>query len=222
MSGAGILGAIKLSAGIFPPVSLVIGHPPVALLRPVATAPDRIDLADVSRLSDWRNTHRRSFLTEFEATPARTTRWLVTRVRTNNGKVLFMVDDITGRTVGYMGLDCIDWITRYGEADAIVRGEDTPKGFMRTALLGLLSWARDALGLTELGVRVLSDNPAVRFYEGLGFATVRTVPLRMDPAQDGCSWVEDPSQSSSTRQLLHMRLQQGGIPGGQPGYQSSE
>lgn len=118
-----------------------------------------------------------------------------------------MVHDMGGRAVGYMGLDYIDWSRRYGEADAVVRGEDAPKGFMRNALLGLLSWARDSLDLTEIGVRVLSDNPAVGFYEGIGFRVVRTVPLRVDGTQDGRSWVEDPSLNEWVRQLIHMRLQ---------------
>src|SRR5580704_10928644 len=113
MRGLALLTAIKESAGLTPCLSIVVGQPPIALLRPVATEPDRMDRDDVQRLTDWRNRHVRSFLTEFVATPARTSRWLTTSVRGNSSKVLFMVDEISGRTVGYMGLDCIEWGTGY-------------------------------------------------------------------------------------------------------------
>ena len=206
MPPSDIVAALKKSAGFRPSLSLVVHHPAFAILRPVATEPDRIDMADVERLTIWRNKHQRSFLTEFEATSMRTREWLVSQVRTNSSKILFMVDDTQGRTIGYMGLDCINWSAGYGEADAIVRGTDAPRGFMRSALIGLLSWARQCLCLNEIGVRVLSDNPAVRFYEGIGFRTQHSVPLRMKPMENGRCWFEDPSYGQAQRHLLHMRL----------------
>jgi RimJ/RimL family protein N-acetyltransferase len=164
----------------------------------------------VEALTRWRNRFVRSFLTEFEATEARTLDWLLGPVADDQGKVLFMADALDGRTFGYLGLDAIDWERRTGEADAIVRGEEAPPGAMAAALIGLLRWAQDALGLQELSVRVLSDNRALRFYEGIGFVERRRVPLRREERSMGeVAWVEDPGSPGAARSLVHLRWDPG-------------
>ena len=196
---AAMIRALKATAGagLVLPVAA-----PAAWLRPVATDPARLDPADVGRLTAWRNRHVRSFLTEFEATPQRTADWLTRVVGPRDSKILFMVDEPDGRTVGYMGLDYIDWERRYGEADAIVRGEDAPRGLMRAALLTLLRWGRRSLGLERLDVRVLADNPAVEFYRKVGFVEHERIPLRRTEGPGGVAWVEDRAARDAERQLV--------------------
>lgn len=158
-------------------------------------------------LTEWRNRFVQAFLTEFEATESRTARWLAEVVGPREGKILFMVDDLNGRTFGYMGLDYIDWEQAYGEADAIVRGAEAAPGTMKRALQTLLSWARGQLGLRELGVRVRSDNTALEFYRKVGFHEMRRVPLRRLEEPQMIRWVEDASLESSKVHLVHMRWQ---------------
>src|SRR6188472_3858133 len=100
MKAAAGSGAVELC--------LPVGRPVACLLRPVATRPDRLSRADVACLTAWRNRFVGSFLTEFAATEARTARWLVETVGPSGGKILFMLDDPSGSTFGYMGLDFID------------------------------------------------------------------------------------------------------------------
>src|SRR5205807_8901887 len=93
-AGRELLLALKNTAGAAgPQLTLAVGRPPVALLRPVATRPQYLNPGDVKVLTFWRNKFVRSFLTEFEATEARTAQWLTQVVGPNSGKLLFMVDN---------------------------------------------------------------------------------------------------------------------------------
>lgn len=179
-------------------VLIPIGDPCEAVLRPVATA------NDVRVLTEWRNRFVSSFLTEFESTEARTEQWLREVVGPDTTRFLFMLDDVSGRTIGYLGLAFIDWQERTGEADAIVRGVDELPGIMTKALLALLRWAHRDLGLTKaLNVRVRSDNPAVDFYLKLGTET-RRVPLREIKEPGMTRWVEDESLARSSTELVYI------------------
>jgi len=182
--------------------SIPVGDPCEAVLRPAGTA------NDVRLLTEWRNRFVSSFLTEFEATEERTETWLREVVGPDRTRFLFMLDDVHGRTIGYLGLAFIDWQERTGEADAIVRGVETQPGIMTKALLALLRWAHRELGLTNaLHVRVRSDNPAVNFYLKLG-AETRRVPLREIKEPGMTRWVEDESFAGSSTELVYITFHQ--------------
>lgn len=183
---------------------IAVGRPVHTLLRPVATLKGRVRDNDLRVLSDWRNRYVTSFLHEFAATPERTADWLARIVGPDDTKILFMLDDLAGRTFGYMGLAFIDWARGEVEADAIVRGEDAPRGVMSEALRTLLGWARTQLGLPKVGVRVRSDNPALAFYEKLGFVEVQRFVLARSDADDGVKWVEKGAAGPRELALVHM------------------
>ncbi len=206
--GRNILAVLKATAGVpGPGIVIPINYPPEAFLRPVATKKELLNANDVRALTDWRNRFVQAFLTEFQATESQTGRWLVQKVGPKEGKILFMVDDLNAHTFGYMGLDYIDWNHAYGEADAVVRGEDAAPGIMKRTLQTLLAWARGHLGLRELGVRVRSDNTALEFYRKVGFQEVRRVPLRLIQEGTMIRWVEDESLENPRLHLVHMRWQ---------------
>lgn len=192
--GRELLRAYKSGADRLP-----VGDPPMAWLRPVG-----IDASDAARLTEWRNRYVTAFLTEFEATEEQTTRWLAETVQQDDTRILFMLDFMESGTVGYLGLAFIDWATGRGEADAIVRGGDAPKGLMTAALCTLLVWAQEQLGLVELGVRVRSDNPALAFYEKVGFRETRRVPLQRTETAGMVVWVEDAEATKGKLSLVHM------------------
>jgi hypothetical protein len=204
--GPDLLAALKDSARTHgPSLGIAVGRPPVATLRPVGTRPHSVRASDVEALTAWRNRFVTAFLTEFVATEERTRRWLMDVVGPSPTKILFMLDDMNGNTFGYMGLDYIDWERQYGEADAIVRGGDAPRGTMRIALTDLMTWAEHTLGLQSLGVRVRSDNPALAFYRSIGFADVRTEPL-VRTEEAGMIRYSPSSEAQNTPVgLVHMR-----------------
>jgi RimJ/RimL family protein N-acetyltransferase len=164
---------------------------------------------DVIALTEWRNRYVASFLTEFTATEARTAEWLINDLGPDGTRILFMIDrTVDGVTIGYMGLAFIDWENHYGEADAVVRGLPTERGVMRQALLTLLTWAQEQLGLSSIGVRVRSDNSALSFYKSLGFHSICCIPLRrLEDSENGMiTWVEEPDAPLADHSLVHMQL----------------
>jgi len=205
--GRALLRALKRAAGGADPAPcLPVGNPVLALLRPVGVRRERIHPADVTALTEWRNRFPQSFLTEFEATEARTRAWLTGTVAEDDGKILFMADTLDRRAFGYLGLDAIDWDRGTGEADAVVRGGEAPAGAMALGLTALLRWARGTLGLQDLTVRMLADNPALAFYVRTGFVEEHRVPLRREERGPGeVAWVEDASLTTPQRSLVHLR-----------------
>ena len=208
-----MITAIKLAAGsVGPQLSLRIPEFENHFLRPVTTCAAQIDRQDVECLTRWRNLHPRAFLTEFTATPERTTRWLVECVGIDETRVLFMLEDHQGTRMGYMGLAFIDWGGSYVEADAVVSGGQTPRGLMRAALCTMIDWARGALGLARIGVRVLSDNPALGFYQRMGFVEEARVPLVCEARSGMVMWRMAPELPHAERCLVFHRLTQRATP----------
>lgn len=200
-----LLQALKHgSAHPAPPICIPVGRPVEALLRPVITAPGRINPVDVRYLTEWRNQFVESFLTEFEATEQRTSRWLSDIVHHDEGKILFMVDDVFGNPFGYMGLAFVNWSEKYGEADSVVRGKQARSGLMMLALQSLLDWAKGYLNLSSFGVRVRSDNTALEFYRKVGFIEFLRVPLCRKEEDGMIRYVEDQAHKSATVSLVHM------------------
>jgi RimJ/RimL family protein N-acetyltransferase len=210
-TGREVLRAAKGAASYPPPaLCLPVGAPAVGWLRPVVTREGAVSAADVRALTAWRNRFREAWLTEFEATEPRTERWLVDTVGPDDSRILFMVDDLSGSTVGHMALAGIDWRDGTAEADAVVRGADAPRGFLTRALHAMWAWGRGSLGLSVLRVRVRSDNAAIAFYEKAGFRELRRVALRREDLVDEVRWVEDPSVADSGVSLVHMELEAAG------------
>jgi RimJ/RimL family protein N-acetyltransferase len=196
--------ALKKSAGTDVELVLPLGQPVEALLRPIATDAGRINRQDVRLLSEWRNRFVKSFLTEFNAHDERTTSWLTQSVAADNGKLMFMIDTLEGVPIGHVGLGFIDWDTGYVEADAIVRGGDARKGLMKEALQLLLRWAK-GLGLDDAWVRVRSDNPAVLFYQHVGFIEKKRIPLAKKNTGDTLVWYEDENAGKDAPALVYMK-----------------
>lgn len=191
-------------------LTLVSGQPAEAFLRPVATQGGRLDSADVRLLSGWRNRFVKAFLTEFEATEERTERWLTDIIGPDDTRILFMVDDAqSGQTVGCMGLAFIHWPQGIGEVDSIMRGGPAPPGMMMRAVITMLGWARQQLGLQIFGARLRSDNPRVlAFFRKLGFVEVGRVPLRPCKTPDMVRWIEDRSLPVNAPTLVHVVLKE--------------
>jgi RimJ/RimL family protein N-acetyltransferase len=204
-NGKEFLCQVKSSAGSSrDSIRIPVGRPPRAYLRPVATSPGFIDARDVERLTKWRNGVTEKLLTRFDATPEKTSRWLIDSVGPDDGKILFFVEDEGGRAIGQMGLDFIDWERGRGEVDAVIRGEDAAPGLMTQALKLMLAWARDELGLSDFNVSVLADNTAREFYQKAGFREKTRIPLRVVVEKNGTRLVKDETLDEGECELIIM------------------
>lgn len=172
-------------------------------LRPIPTRPLFLDQIDIACLTDWRNLYPTAFLTEFRATALRTQNWLVNTVHNDPGRIMFMIENESMERFGYMGLAFIDWSCCYGEVDAVVRGRPTEKGLMTASLKALIKWSRNQLEIKKIGVRVLSDNPAILFYKKAGFIENKRVPLKKETSDGLVNWVEKEDYLEADRHLVH-------------------
>jgi RimJ/RimL family protein N-acetyltransferase len=156
-------------------------------LRPLQAAGQQISEEDIERLTEWRNRNSQYFLTDFTTTHERTRNWAISMAGPDLSRILFLLDTVDGVTFGHVGLCNIDEGKSYCELDNIVRGNGGPKGAMAAAVEALSRWTTETMRLQHLWVRVIADNPAVSFYERLGFQFVKDVPLVRHP--DGPSSV---------------------------------
>jgi RimJ/RimL family protein N-acetyltransferase len=199
LRGRPLLDHIKATRG--DPYRIPVPNFPGVSLRAISTA--HPEAADVEQLSVWRNENVRSFLTEFEATPARTLRWLTSSVAQDSSRILFMIDEEGESPLGYIGLAFIDWKQFSAEADSVVRGRAGRSGVMSSALKALLGWARQNLGLSAFGVRVLADNPANSFYSRFGFRERARIGLRRESSSGLVAWREiGPVDADNGRSLI--------------------
>lgn len=171
-----------------------------------------VDLAVARLLTAARNENVNSFLTFFEATPERTTKWLLDSVSADGSRILFVLKNTkTRKFYGYMGLAYGDKVGRRIEGDAIVRySKLIERGLMKAAFLRLIDWTKNALGFDLICLRVLSDNPAIDFYKKCGFQVVSEVSLYEvnDSAGRIVELTELPRQSGmrvSFRKLTHLK-----------------
>jgi perosamine synthetase len=137
------------------------------------------DEALIADLTRWRNADVRAYPSQFVATPASTKAWLRDRVLAAADRMLFLVVNRFGRTIGHMGFASALGEDGSLEMDNIVRGvKSGDPGIMTRAMETLIDWAEEKLGPREIYLRVFQDNShAIAFYERLGFVHDRLLPL---------------------------------------------
>lgn len=180
----------------------------VSVLRPVDRAAAD-DPALVSALTEWRLRHRENFLSVFTPTARRTRRWLAQSVLDAPDRVLFLITDERGDSLGHIGLSRIDGPS--AEVDNVLRGVDTGSSrLMHFSHVALARWACEALGVEELFLRVFADNArAVASYARVGFRPVRVEPLiavQVEPGETRYEPCPEGTTPNSERRLLTMVL----------------
>ncbi|MBK1621328.1 hypothetical protein CKO42_23515 [Lamprobacter modestohalophilus] len=205
------VGLFDLSSFILPVPGTGYG------LYPIDCRAENIDPEILVMLTEARNSNRDSFLTFFTATPERTKKWLSEQVAADSTRILFAIKEIQSNELyGYMGLAYGNSDGSRIEGDAIVRHVNkTEPGLMRLAFLRLVDWAKVSLGIEQIWLRVLSDNPAVGFYQRCGFIPVSEVPLHEVKGSSGEieALTESPdadNSSVSSRTLTYMRYSPSG------------
>jgi len=200
------VGFIDLSALVIPIRGSNYG------LFPINCTTNNMRNEVIDALTDGRNKNSNSFLSAFFATKERTRNWLVKDVALDNSRIIFIIKELScNKIYGYAGLAFGDKFQKNIEVDAIVRIDNKRiPGVMRSAVLELVRWTLNDLNFNEVWVRVLSDNPAISFYENCGFINQRLSVLyeSNDESDNFISLTLDPKGQESlisTKKLVHMR-----------------
>ncbi|MFM8442670.1 MAG: GNAT family N-acetyltransferase, partial [Methylococcus sp.] len=135
------------------------------------------DLGIVADLTAWRKKFMRFFLTQFEATEARTRAWLNDIVIPSIDRLLFTICLPDGQRVGNFAM--CNMTDDSGELDNLIRGRKggEPR-LIYYCELALLSWMFLFLGYRSANLHVFSNNhPTIRLHTSVGFEVVKHIPL---------------------------------------------
>ncbi len=161
---------------------------------------------DAELVAGWRDAHRRWFLSEFSMDISRTRRW-IEDVNGSPNRILLMIapSDTPDLAIGHLGLAQIDLVQGAVEVDNVLRGSEDHPGLMSASVRSLLDWVRETLGVPRVFLRVFADNPAVSFYDRIGFRVVGQENLRFVADGAGGKW-EPGGDGPERRTLLTMAL----------------
>jgi perosamine synthetase len=155
----------------------------------------------IGMLARWRERSAFAFPTQFAVTRAGTATWLRRGVLDVPDRILFLVQDRFGHTVGHLGFAGAANAERAFEVDNVVRGEPgVQPGLMGAALDALLAWAQDCFRPARIHLRVFADNDhAVAFYRRHGFHETGRTPLRREEEGDAVRYVPAPAGAPADR-----------------------
>ncbi|MEJ0075768.1 MAG: GNAT family N-acetyltransferase [Alphaproteobacteria bacterium] len=178
----------------------------VGTLRPI-TYELASDANVVDALYRWRQAHMQAFLTRFTPSPTSTRKYLVSHSLPDSQRVLFLIDDLTGKHVGHVGLCNIT--AGSVEVDNVIRGEavGTPD-FIVDAQKALLRWTFSELDVPLAYLNVLGGNlPAIRCYTKIGFVTTTTTPLTREEIHGGHRLVPSSEAATGPSEGLLVRME---------------
>ena len=169
-----VLHAIKHNTDceIDPVVPIRLKRQVVAHLRAVTALsirnPDEIRL-----FAKWRKQSQAFFPTQFRVTRAGTAKWAREQLLEKKDRVLFMIEDVSGRPLGHVGLNRFDFTHKSCEIDNIIRGEAGIPGLMTEAIAALCAWGGKELGVKTYYLQCLATNKkAIALYKRCGFKKV--------------------------------------------------
>jgi hypothetical protein len=165
------------------------------------------DIEKIELIRAWRRKTMRMFFTQFESTFDRTLGYLKNLSIAQEGRIFFLIYDISDRLVGHIGIADVDGNS--GELDNLMRGVDggDPR-LVYYSEIALLDWCFKSLGINQSDVRILSYNWLVlSLHEEVGYSFVSNSPLKKYEKNsvifhDIVSKIESNVQYGCTKMLL--------------------
>lgn len=160
----------------------------------------------IKKLKNWRNENQIAFPKVFKATENGTLIWLEKAVLKREDRLLFLINDIHGKTVGHIGVSSFNYEEKTCEIDNIVRGDISSQSkVMEHAVNGLLSWIFKMINPNCIKLRVFNDNTkAIALYYKLGFKLGRLHPLEKKIRGSETEWID--SKNKIDRFFISMEL----------------
>lgn len=159
----------------------------IGSMRPIT----RMQLQDnhiIEKMTDWRNQYKTFFLSQFNATPARTKQWLEKVVLSNPSQLLFLIyyGEILMGQYGFKELD--------GDSaflDNLLRGERGGHPLlMKYAVSALVEWLFDVMQVNMVyGYTFANNAMALKLNRDVGFSCTEKFPLQKQVEGDEIKWV---------------------------------
>ena len=146
----------------------------------------------IQQLKSWRSENQNAFLRVFNVTIAGTLSWLKKGVLEREDRLLFLVNDIYGETIGHVGISSFNFEKKTCEIDNIVRGKVSSQSkVMESAVKGLLTWIFEKIEPECIELRVFNFNTkALALYYRLGFQLDALYPLEKTAKGDEIEWID--------------------------------
>ena len=180
----------------------------IAFLRPITsdyiiTTPNCVEL-----MSKWRIENPTISNGIFTVTHERTKKWLDSLVINNDKRIIFLVEDFSGRYIGHIGFAAFDYEKKTAEIDSVLRGvKGVLPGLMEHCMKAMIRWGYDVLKLEKIELSVFSDNThAVEFYRRCGFADDVLTPMRKVEMPDEVKWEPDPDTTRKDAEKYYLKL----------------
>ncbi len=134
----------------------------------------------IESLTKWRQKFMHFFMTQFEATPERTKKWLKEVVLIDDSRLLFLIYDENNKLIGNLGICNIQ--EQSIELDNVVRGEKVQyKKFMFSCITALIIWILNILVVNTIYLKVFTtNNRAINLYSSLRFNAKQIFALQKD------------------------------------------
>ena len=130
----------------------------------------------IEAMTRWRRHSARFFLTQFDATPERTTQWLENTVFNDPSRLLFTIHSAS-KLIGQYGFKNLS--SKSAEVDNLLRGESggNPQ-LIYFAEIALVGWLFSTFEITNLYGYVLAENwQALQLHARVGFENTDLIPL---------------------------------------------
>lgn len=146
----------------------------------------------ISQLTQWRKENSFAYPSQLPVTIDSTKLWLDEKLLKIEGRILFIILDKYGQSIGHLGFaNAINDHCEL-ELDNVLRGiQNVRLGIMTNAVKTLIKWAQETLLPKTISLRVFSDNEkAIKFYHRLGFTNDRLIPLKTNQKVNGIVYEE--------------------------------
>lgn len=142
----------------------------------------------IEKMTNWRNQYKTFFLTQFNATPARTKQWLEKAVLSNPSQLLFLI--YYGETLmGQYGFKDLDSDSAF--LDNLLRGERGGHPLlMKYSVSALAEWLFDVMQVNMVyGYTFANNAMALKLNRDVGFSCIEKFPLQKQIDGEEIKWV---------------------------------
>ena len=165
---------------------------------------------DITLLTKWRAANQTWFPSQFNVTRGGTETWLVNQVINNHTKILYMIKDIQGNSIGHLGLAGLDFVHDTCDLDNVIKGEDNiGNNVMVLAEKKMVELAFSVFGTKSVRAQLFDDNlPSKLLQFSLGFKVDKKISMMKRVEDNGVFWDEIPKGQIKSipaeRYFLHM------------------
>lgn len=181
----------------------------IGFLRPITIDFIKTMPECAEQFGRWRRENPAFSPSRFNITTESTAKWLMQNIVYNNQRILFAIQDLTGKNIGHIGYANFRDYTKAAEIDCVLRGvKNVLPGIMEWALKALVHWGQVELQLEHIDLKVLWDNDrAIAFYQKCGFEKKELIPLKRVEISGETQWTPyDNAAQDAEKYYLHMVL----------------